>query len=306
MNADKTFANFFRTKHLPGNVWPKLKRHLLVVLLLVLAAVFLLPFYIVIVNSFKPQVIYTGMDPETKTIFLNPLSLPTTWDFAYFRDFLLHPKANFIASFMLTIFVTLASCILIALPSSLACWMMVRNKTRLSSFLFMVMVAAMLIPFQSIMFPLIRNMQKMQMSGIGGLIFMYIGFGMPFTVFLYHGFIKAVPKDLEEAGLIDGAGIFQIYWNVILPLIKPITVTAFILNAKWIYNDFLLPFLAINRLKIKTLPLVVYDMFNYSEYGTKWDILFPALTLNVIPIAIAFIVFQRHISAGLMEGAVKG
>ena len=283
----------------------KIKEWSMLLFMFVLVILFFVPFYILVVNSFKPQVIYTGMDPETRTIFLDPLSLPTTWDLTYFRDFISHPKAHFIPSFILTMFVTVASCALIGVVSSLVAWMMVRNKTKLSTFAFMSMVAAMLIPFQSIMFPLIRFMQRLQMIGVHGLIFMYIGFGMPITVFLYHGFIKGVPKDLEEAGLIDGANVFQIYWNVVLPLIKPITVTTFILNAKWIYNDFLLPFLTINSLKIKTLPLVVYDMFNYSEYGTKWDILFPALTLNVIPIAIAFIIFQRQIVSGLAEGAIK-
>ncbi|MBN2626121.1 MAG: carbohydrate ABC transporter permease [Spirochaetales bacterium] len=270
-----------------------------------LVVAFFVPFYILVVNSFKPQVIYTGMDPATKTIFLSPLSLPTTWDLTYFRDFINHPKAHFVPAFLLTMLITLGSCVLIGLVSSLMAWMMVRNKSALSNISFMAMVAAMLIPFQSIMFPLVRTMQRLQLIGVHGLIFMYIGFGMPFTVFLYHGFIKGVPKDLEEAGVIDGANIFQIYWSVVLPLIKPITVTTFVLNAKWIYNDFLLPFLVINNLKVKTLSLVVYDMFNYSEYGTKWDILFPALTLNVIPIALAFIIFQRHIVSGLAEGAIK-
>lgn len=272
----------------------------------ILVILMMVPFYILVVNSFKPQVIYTGMDESTRTIFLDPLSLPDSWDLTYFTDFLKHPKAKYPASFGVTVLVTLASCALIGLTSSLLAWMMVRNKTALSTFIFMVFTAAMLIPFQSIMFPLVRTMQRLRMIGIHGLIFMYIGFGMPFTVFLYHGFMKGVPKDLEEAGVIDGAGIFQIYANVVLPLIKPITVTTFILNAKWIYNDFLLPFLTINHLPVKTLSLVVFDMFNYSEYGTKWDILFPALTLNVIPIAVAFIIFQRHIVSGLAEGAVKG
>ena len=271
-----------------------------------LVILMMVPFYILVVNSFKPQVIYTGMDESTRTIFLDPLLLPSSWDFTYFTEFLAHPKAKYAASFAVTVLVTLASCLLIGVSSSLTAWIMVRNKTALSTLVFMILTAAMLIPFQSIMFPLVRSMQRLRMIGIHGLIFMYIGFGLPFTVFLYHGFIKGVPQDLEEACVIDGAGILQIYTNVVLPLIKPITVTTFILNAKWIYNDFLLPFLTINHLSVKTLSLVVYDMFNYSEYGTKWDILFPALTLNVIPIAVAFIIFQRHIVSGLAEGAVKG
>ena len=283
----------------------KAKTYVLYLFLIVFTIMFLTPFYILIVNSFKPQVIYTGMDPTTRTIFLHPLSLPSSWDFTYIIEFLTHPKANFFISFSITILVTMLGCTLIGFISSLVAWILVRNKMKLSSIIYMILVAAMLIPFQAIMFPLVRTMQRLNLIGIHGLIFMYAGFGMPFSVFLYHGFIKSVPKDLEEACFIDGAHLMEIYWSVVLPLIKPITVTVFVLNGKWLYNDFLLPFLTINQLKYKTLPLVIYDMFNYSEYGTKWDILFPALTLNVIPIAIVFIIFQRHIVAGLAEGAIK-
>lgn len=196
---------------------------------------------------------------------------------------------------------------LIVVISSLTAWMMVRNKTKASSFLFLCFTAAMLIPFQSVMYPLVNLMEALGLKNTFGLILMYGGFGLSMTVFLYHGFFKSVPLSLEEAAVIDGANIFQLFFNVVFPLVKPITATVVITNAMWIWNDYLLPFLIIGNNDSKTLTLSLYYAKSLSgQYGNPWELIFPAVLICVIPILIVFIFLQKNIIEGIAAGAVKG
>ena len=139
-----------------------------------------------------------------------------------------------------------------------------------------------------------------------GLVLMYGGFGLSMSIFLYHGFIKSVPKEIEEAAIIDGASIFQIFFLVVFPLLKPITITITILNSMWIWNDYLLPFLVIGNSNVQTLTLKVYFARILSgQYGNPWEVIFPAVLVSVIPIVIIFIFLQKYIVKGISDGAVK-
>lgn len=191
--------------------------------------------------------------------------------------------------------------------SSLAAWVMVRSKSILGTVLYLGFTAAMLIPFQSLMYPLLDLFEKIGLKNIPGLIFMYGGFGLSMSVFLYHGFIKSVPQSLEEAAIIDGANIFQMFFKVVFPLLKGTTVTVIVLNGMWIWNDYLLPFLVIgNSNGVKTLTLELYfAKLTSGQYGNPWELIFPAVLVTIIPIVILYIFLQKYIVAGVAEGAVK-
>lgn len=263
--------------------------------LTVIAVYTLFPIYFLFVNSFKSQ----------KEIVASPMSLPQIWDMSYLKN--AADQIHLLESVGNTLFITVVAVSLIVLTSSLTAWMMVRNKTKASNALFLVFTAAMLIPFQSVMYPLVSLMEQLGLKNTFGLILMYGGFGLSMTVFMYHGFFKSVPLSLEEAAVIDGANIFQLFFHIVLPLVKPITATVVITNAMWIWNDYLLPFLIIGNNKSKTLTLSLYYAKSLSgQYGNPWELIFPAVLICVIPILIMFIILQKNIIEGIAAGAVKG
>lgn len=278
-------------------------QYLIYIVLSVFTIIFMYPFYLLLVNSFKPT---NNIDLSVITILNNPTSLPSSWDFSYIKNYI--EMTDYFLTLGVSLFITVLSVLLQTIVSSLVAWMLVRKKSKLSNIIFLVLVASMLIPFQSIMFPLVRVMDTLSLRNIPGLIFMYVGFGLSMTVFLYHGFIKGIPTEIEEAAVIDGANLWQIYTKVVMPLVVPITVTTAILNAKWIFNDFLLPFLILGtRDGYTTLPLALYRarMVSGGSYGAGFDVLFPGILLNVVPIALVYFIYQRRIVAGISEGAIK-
>lgn len=264
-------------------------------ILTVIAVYTLFPIYFLFVNSFKSQ----------KEIVASPMAMPQSFDFSYLLNAADQIKLG--QSVFNTLVITMAAVTLIVLTSSLTAWMMVRNKTKASNLLFLVFTAAMLIPFQSVMYPLVSLMENLGLKNTFGLILMYGGFGLSMTIFMYHGFFKGVPLSLEEAAVIDGASIFQLFFHIVFPLVKPITATVIITNAMWIWNDYLLPFLIIGNNKSKTLTLSLYYAKSLSgQYGNPWELIFPAVLICVIPILVVFIFLQRSIIEGIAAGAVKG
>ena len=252
------------------------------------------PLAILVINSFKGH----------GEIASSPLALPKSLDFQYIIN--AFKAINFIEAFFVTLTITVCSVGIIILTSSIAAWMLVRNKTKISNTIFLIFVASMIIPFQAIMYPLVSFMDMLMLKNFVGLVFMYGGFGLSMSIFLYHGFIKSVPKEIEEAAIIDGASIFQIFFLVVFPLLKPITITITILNSMWIWNDYLLPFLVIGNSNVQTLTLKVYFARILSgQYGNPWEVIFPAVLVSVIPIVIIFIFLQKYIVKGISDGAVK-
>jgi len=267
------------------------------VVILVLFAIYTIsPLYILVINSFK----------SSNDIVTNPLSWPKHMDFQYI--FSAVEKMNYFRAIGITLLITVLSISFIVLLSSFAAWMLVRNsKRKASKIIYMVFIAAMLIPFQSVMYPLISLFDNLGLKNIGGLIIMYGGFGLSLSVFLYFGFIQSVPREIEEAALIDGANVFQIFRHVTFPQLKGTTATVIILNLMWIWNDYLLPFLVIGNGKLKTLTLEVYfAKITAGQYGTPWSFVFPSVLLSIIPIVIVFFALQKEFVAGVSAGAVKG
>lgn len=265
------------------------------IILTIIGICTLFPIYFMVVNSFKGQ----------KEIIGAPLSLPKTFDFSYIQKAI--EEIHLFRALLVTALVTVCAVALIVIVSSLAAWVMVRSKSKLSGILFLIFTAAMLIPFQSVMYPLISFMDTLGLKNIGGLIIMHAGFGLSFSVFLYHGFLKSVPVSLEEAAVIDGANIFQVFFRVVFPLVKSTTITVIILNAVAFWNDYLLPFLVIGNTEYKTLTLELYYAKSLAgQYGNPWELIIPAVMVSAIPIIIIFLLLQKQFIGGIADGAVKG
>jgi raffinose/stachyose/melibiose transport system permease protein len=258
----------------------------------VIALAYLFPVYILLINSFK------GL----REIYLGILDLPAKLNMTNYREAL--DRIDFFVSIGNSLAITIAATLIILLFTSMAAWVLVRYKTGRSKFFFMLFAAAQLIPFQCVMLPLVDLMGRLGLQSRPGLVFMYLGFGSSMSVILFHGFIKNIPLELEEACLIDGCNPFQMFFLIVLPLLRTIMTTVAIINVMWIWNDFLLPQLMINKQGWQTLPLKTYLFF--GQFSRRWDLATAALILCMIPIIAFYLICQKQIIKGVTEGAVKG
>jgi raffinose/stachyose/melibiose transport system permease protein len=258
---------------------------------LVLAFAYVFPFFLVFVNSLK-----------LKTDILdNPLAIPShiTWD--NFNQAL--TKMNFFRSLTNSIIITVLSVSLLIVFSSMLAYYLARTKSKPSKWIFLVLVASMIVPFQALMIPFMARWAPfVSLNNRAALIFFYIGFGTALSTFLYHGFISTIPTEIDEAASIDGASDMVAFWKIIFPMMRPITATVAIINALWIWNDFLLPRLVLTQ-DTQTLPLSTY-LF-YGQYSIEYGQAMAGLVLAVIPIVIFYLVLQKQFISGISQGAVK-
>lgn len=270
---------------------------------ILMTLVVLSPFFLVIINAAK----------KSADIVISPIKLPADWSqlFTNINNVIHNQSFNYWNSFFSSLLITVVSLALLAVFSSMAAWVLVRNKTKWSSFIFMLFVAAMVIPFQVVMLPLLSTFKNLSnflgismLQSYKGVIFAYLGFGGSMSVFILHGFIKGIPYELEEAAWIDGCSPEKTFFKVVFPLLKPVQVTVLILNGIWIWNDYLLPSLMLGlNGKIKTLPVAVSSFV--GSYVKQWDLILSAAFLAMIPIIILFIFAQKQIMQGMVEGAIK-
>ncbi|WP_342510135.1 carbohydrate ABC transporter permease [Sporosarcina sp. FSL K6-2383] len=268
------------------------------VLLFLAALFFLSPIYIIIVNSFKSR----------QELYDNALALPEKFSFQFYAEAM--EKMGFLSALGNSLYITILSVLIIVVLSSMTAWMLARTDNTLSKIIFMTFIATMLIPFQTLMMPLMQLMGTItnelhipMFNTREGLIFMHVGFSSSISVFLYHGFIKSIPITLEEAATIDGASKFGVFWRIIFPMLKPITVTVMILNVINIWNDYLLPSLTLTDKGLRTIPLSTFYFF--GEFTIKWNLAMAGLMLTIIPVVIFYVLAQKHIIKGIGEGAVK-
>ena len=273
------------------------------VVAILLTLVMLSPFFLVIINAAK----------KSADLVISPVSLPSEWSqlFTNFSNVINNQSFNYWNSFFSSLLITVVSLALLTVFSSMAAWVLVRNKTKWSSFIFMIFVSAMVIPFQVVMLPLLSTFKNLSsflgismLQSYKGVIFAYLGFGGSMSVFILHGFIKGIPYELEEAAWIDGCSPEKTFFKVVFPLLKPIQVTVLILNGIWIWNDYLLPSLMLGlNGKIKTLPVAVSSFV--GSYVKQWDLILSAAFLAMVPVIILFIFAQKQIMQGMVEGAIK-
>ncbi|MCR4694388.1 MAG: carbohydrate ABC transporter permease [Pseudobutyrivibrio sp.] len=268
--------------------------HTLVYIFLVVGALYtLFPLLMALMNSFKTN----------GELLTNVISLPSKFHFEnYARTF---EKMKYLHSLVNTVLLATISVSLMILFSALAGWKICRTKTRLSRVLFGLFVFSMLIPFSSIMIPLYKVTLALHMKdSIIGLSFVYAGLGVSMAIFLYHGFVKGIPIELEEAASIDGSSDMQTFFYIIMPLLKPITTTICITNVLWVWNDFLLPLIVLSNNKKYTLLLSTNTLF--GQYSSDWTAILSALILAALPVIVFYALFQKQILKGIADGAVKG
>lgn len=269
--------------------------------ILIKSGLLFLGFILVFLYLFPVMILLNSSFKSLQEIYLNAVSLPSKINPDNY--FLAYKAMDFGRSFLNSLTITVISACLIMLVSSMAAWMLVRTKDTKSKVLFVIFAAAQLIPFQCIMLPLVNFMDKLHLLNRPGLIFMYVGFGCSMSIVLLHGFIKNIPVELEEASLLDGCNTLQTFIYIVLPLLRTILFTVAIINVMWIWNDFLLPQLVINKPGWQTLPLKTYMFF--GQYTKKWDIATAALVLCMLPIIIFYVCCQKYIVKGVTEGAIK-
>jgi len=260
---------------------------------IVLALLFLVPFYFAVINSVK----------SFGDLLTDSAGWPKAWHFENYRKAWTITKfpTVFTNSLIITVFANLGLVVI----SSMAAYRMIRNPSRFNNLLFGVFVASMIIPFQSIMIPLVKVVSTLGIQNSRtGLILCYFGFGVMLSVFLYHGYIKSIPKEVEESAVVDGCTPYGVFWRIVFPLLKPMTVTVILLNSLWIWNDYLLPLLILTSPQLRTIPLAASSFF--AQYTKQWDLGLAALVLGVTPIVLFFLAMQKSIIEGITAGSVKG
>ena len=258
----------------------------------ILFIVYLAPIFFALINSFKPS----------NNIIANPLSIISN---SSIKNYIVAAeKMSFISSFGNSLLITVLSVGLIILTASMAAYLFCRKEWKINIFMFYAMVAAMILPFQALMIPLVSIYGgKLNILNKWTLIYMYIGFGAPLAVFMYHGFIKGIPTELDEAGKIDGATNLQVFTKIVWPILKPITLTITILDVLWIWNDFLLPSLILIDAKERTLPLSTF--YFYGTYSVDLGLMMAGLILTIIPVIILYLFLQKYILEGVVQVAIK-
>ena len=272
----------------------KIKNHLLEGTLIILALLAVYPLFLVISNSVKS---YSEVMSEV-------VALPHGLHFENYLqviDLMNYPKL-----FLNTVIVTGLGVIGVVLLSSTAGYKLSRTKTNYSWFTFLLCVGAVIIPFQTIMISLVKIAKMLGLlNQIYGAAIMYWGLGCPFTIFLYHGFVKTIPLELDECAIIDGCSELRMFFQIIFPLLKPVTVTVIIMNVMWFWNDFLFPLLILGSNSAHfTLQLAAYQFF--GMYKSEWHYAMASVVLIVTPAIIVFIALQKYIIKGMVAGAVKG
>ncbi|GIO42893.1 MULTISPECIES: carbohydrate ABC transporter permease [Paenibacillus] len=263
------------------------------VMMALVALIFLAPFYFLFANSVK----------TFGEILTNAASWPEKFNWSNYSK--AWELARFSEAFQNSVIITVVSVILITLFSAMAAYRMVRSNSKFNRILLLLFVAAMVVPFQTIMIPVLKVVNTLGVNNsIWGLLLTNLGLSLPLAVFLFHGFVKSVPLEIEEAATVDGCNPITVFFRIVLPLLKPMMMTIIVLNALAIWNDYLLPSLILQKPELRTIPLATYSFF--GQYTKQWDMALPALAIGILPIIAFYLLLQRYIVEGIAAGSVKG
>lgn len=267
------------------------------IFLCILVVVFLYPILFILINSFKGKFF----------ISKDPFSLPSGDTFVGITNYVTGlTKTGFLSAIGWSFFITILSVGLIVLFTSMAAYYITRVQSKASNFLYFMFAFSMLVPFQMVMFTMSSLADKLKLNNPVGMCFLYLGFGAGLAVFMFSGFVKSIPLEIEEASMIDGCNPLQNYFGVVFPILKPTTITVAILQAMWVWNDYLLPYLVIGlSTNYKTIPVVV-QMLVGSNGNKDMGAMMAMLVLAIVPIVIFYLTCQKYIIEGVVAGAVKG
>lgn len=262
----------------------------------ILSVAYVFPIVLVLINSFKGKVYISD----------NPFALPNAESWVGLENYTRGiEQTDFLASFGWTLIITVGSTLLILLCTSMTAWWIVRADSRTARTMYLLFLFNMIVPFQMVMFTLSKIANMLHLGNPFGIWIVYLGFGAGLAVFIFTGFVKAIPQEIEEAATIDGCGPLQIFFRIILPIMKPSIVTVAILQIMWIWNDYLLPYLVLDIRHYKTLSIAV--QYLKGGYGTvDMGAMMAVLVLAIVPVIAFYLVSQRHIIKGVVAGAVKG
>ena len=262
----------------------------------ILAVLFITPIIIVFINSFKTKF----------NIISNPFSLPNSETFAGIQNYINGiSSSGILQAFLRSVFITVLSVIVLAVCTAMAAWFIVRVKSTFTTIMYYLFVFSMIVPFQMVMFSMTFTVTTLRLNNLIGIILVYLGFGAGMSVFMMSGFIKSIPHEIEEAAMIDGCNPIQTFFLVVFPVLKPTAITVSILNAMWIWNDYLLPYLILGT-SDKTMPVAIQLAMQGAYGSVDWGGFMAMLVLAIIPIIIFYIACQKYIIKGVAAGAVKG
>ena len=262
----------------------------------ILCLLYVFPIVVIVINAFK------------KKVYINdqPFSIPNEETYSGFKNFMeAVNKYEFIKAVGWTVFITVASVAVILLCTSMCAWYITRVKSKFSKVMYFLCVFSMVVPFQMVMFTLSLISNRLRLDSPFGLIIVYLGFGAGLAVFMFCGFVKSIPVEIEEAAMIDGCTPLQTFFMVVLPIMKPTYISVGILETMWIWNDFLLPYLVLDVKKYKTISMAIQYM--RGSYGrVDMGAIMAALVMAVIPVIVFYLSCQKYIIKGVAAGAVKG
>lgn len=273
----------------------RIQNNVIFSLMTLLSLLVLAPILIVLMNSFKGRFFIAD----------TPFELPNAQTFSGFKNYTNGlAKTGFISAFGYSLFITVFSVLIIVLFTSMTAWYITRVKSTYSSVLYYLLVFSMIVPFQMVMFTMSKMANMLALDNAVGILVIYLGFGAGMAVFLFSGFVKGIPLEIEEAAMIDGCNPLQIFFRVVFPILKPISITVAILNTMWIWNDYLLPFLVIGS-KYRTIPVAVQYLL--GGHGSQdMGAMMAMLVLAIIPVVAFYLSCQKYIIRGVVAGAVKG
>ena len=264
--------------------------------LAVLAFVFLLPIVLVLMNSFKSRLYISSA----------PFAIPDGTTFVGLENYIKGLRSSgFFVSFLRSLFVTVCSVAVIIVCTSMTSWFIVRVKNRFTSGLYLLFAFSMIVPFQMVMYTMTYVVQSIGFNNLPGVVLVYLGFGAGLSVFMFTGFVKAGPLEVEEAAEIDGCNPLQTYFMIVFPMLKPTAITVAILNSMWVWNDYLLPYLVLGT-KHKTVPVAIQLAMQGAYGSTDYGGFMAMLVLAIIPIVAFYIASQKYIIKGVISGAIKG
>lgn len=268
----------------------------LTALLSVFSIVYIMPILIVLMNSLK------------KKAYINkyPFSLPSEKSFVGIENYVEGiRKTGFFSAFGYSLFITIGSVVLILVCTSMCAWYITRCVNSLTKGVYYLCVFSMVVPFQMVMFTLSKIADMLHLTNPVGILLVYLGFGAGLAVFMFCGFVKSIPLEIEEAATIDGCNPLQTFFKVVFPVMKPTYISVGILQTMWIWNDYLLPYLVLDLKKYKTIQIVI--QYLKGGYGSiDWGAMMAMLTLAIVPIIIFYLACQKYIIEGVVAGAVKG
>lgn len=269
---------------------------LLTIIFSIISIIYVSPIFIVLLNSFKRKVYISKY----------PFKLPTGKSFVGLDNYVTGiKKIGFFSAFGNSLIITIGSVFVIVLCTSMCAWYLTRVKNAFTSSIYYLCIFSMIIPFQMVMFTLSKVADFLKLGNPIGIIFVYLGFGAGLAVFMFCGFVKSIPLEIEEAAMIDGCNPIQTYFQVVFPILRPTCITVAILETMWVWNDYLLPYLVLDIKRWKTIPIAI--QYLKGGYGAiDMGAMMGMLVLAIIPIIIFYMFCQRYIIEGVIAGAVKG